>query len=637
MTDDIRKYTNPSINPGDDFFKFATEYWINYHKWNKVYPSWNTFTALTEKNNGRIEKIIKTEDSSEISKKITALYNISMNWKKRNIEGNVPLVNYLNKYIYSIDTKEKLFDFCAEHHSTLFFAPFIAADSKHPDMNIVHICQEGLSLGNKDYYILNDPEIEKIRKAFKKYAIRLFMYVGYSRKYANINANRLWEIESELAEYHYSEEDQRKPELTYHLEHAGSMSEPMEFDLPSFLNKYYGQPVEDFIICEKEAVYYGCHLMESLSLQDLKLVLEWNAINYSVNKLDDKIYKIGHEFNKAFDGKCRMPSRKRRSISLVNNIFSEAIGQMYVKKYFDEESKQDVINMVYNMTDSFKNILAGEKWMSDETKSRAIEKLKNIKVKIGYPDKIEDYSDCPIDETISFFENRLNINDYFFWKDVKKNFNNPVDKDEWHMDPQQVNAYYSQNNNEICFPAGILQYPFYSKKRSPEFNYGAIGVIIGHEMTHGFDNHGRMYNEKSELADWWKPEESDAFNNLSDNTLKHFESLEVLPGLKCNAGLALSENLADYGGLKIAYDACEKACKNIGWEWDRRFFISFAVCWAGVATEEYIRSLTLDNEHSINYIRVNGTLPLFDKWYKAFNITEKDKLYIAPEKRAKIW
>jgi len=638
MKDDIRKYTNPSINPGEDFFKFATDYWINYHKWNKMYPSWGVFAELAEKNSKRIERIIKKCDDSEISKKITSLYNISLDWKHREEEGNAPLMEYLKNFIYPLNTREEIFDYCTKHHHTLFFDLYICADAKRPDVNIVHIYQDGLSLGNKDYYLNDgDEDIKRIREAFRNYARKMFMYIGYTRQEANKKIDRLWCIERELAEFHYSNEDRRNPELTYHYEQAGAMTEPMEFDLPKFLNDYFGTPVEEFIICEKEAVYHGCELMMTLPEDDLKLILEWNMLNYAVNKLDSKIYKINHEFDNALNGKCRMPSKKRRSINLINGIFGEAIGQIYVKKYFNEESKKDVIEMVHNMIKSFTEILLNEEWMSDETKNRAVEKLSRMNVKIGYPDKIEDYSDCPVDENISFFDNRMNITEYFFWKEFKKKFGNPVDKDEWHMNPQTVNAYYSQSTNEICFPAGILQYPFYGNERSPEFNYGAIGVIIGHEMTHGFDNHGRQYNENAELEDWWTPDEVERFKELSDNTLRHFESLEVLPGLKCNAGLTLSENLADYGGLKIAYNACKEVCRSFGWEWDRRFFISFAVCWAGVATEEFIRNLTLNNEHSINYIRVNGTLPLFDEWYDAFKVTENDPLYIEPERRAKIW
>jgi len=632
----IEKYMDLTVNPGDDFYKYATGHWVDYNKPKPEYPSWGVFNVLTEKNIKRIEKIIKNPDDSIMGRKINDFYNICLNWDKRNADGYAPLIEYLNKNVYSLNNREDIFNWCAENHSLPFFHMYIGIDQENADMNEVCISQAGLSLGNKDYYLLTDKENKKIIRAWKKYCISLYMAIGLSKEDAIAKYKTIWKIEKSMAKRSMSVEDRRNPELNYHKKNVSTLCRQYNFDFDTLLKKYGYTDTNKVIVRQEKPVKFGCKLMNELSLDDLKTIIEWQLIDFASNHLSDEFDKISFKFAKVMSGVKKRMNKKKIAVNVTNGMFGDAIGQIYAKKYFGSKEKTDVLYMISNLQDSFKEIISEKEWLSDETKQKAFDKIDSLRIKIGYPNKIEDFSDCPVDKNKTYFENCIALHEYFIQKDTEKNYNKPVDKDEWYMYPHDINAYYNATTNEICFPAGILQAPFYDFKQSSAKNYGGIGVIIGHEMTHGYDNHGRQFDLTGNHKVWWKEDEISKFEELTYNTKEHFNSLDVLPGLKCNGSLTLGENLADYGGLKIAYNTCKKFT-TMPEGWEKEFFISYALAWAGTTTEELVRNQTMNDPHSVKYMRVNGTLPMFDAWYEVFSITDKDALYVEPDKRAKIW
>ena len=628
-------YIDNTVNPGEDFFKYATGHWIDYHPQPLEYPRWGTFTYLADENIKRLEKIIKNPGKSEIGQKIKTYYNIVSNWKKRNEDGVIPLKQYLYKNLYSLFTREEIFEFIAKEHIPVLFNLFVQPDFKNPNMNVLWEWESGLTITNRDYYLVKTEANKKILKAFKKYIINVYKLLGKSDDIAKEKAKLIFKIEKQIAKVYTSEEEQQEPSKNYHKKNIEKLSKSIEFDLNKYLCLYGYNASKDIIIGQEKHFKYVCKLFNTLSIEDLKTLVEWSIIDMYIDKLGDESHKLVFKFKQAFNGAKKDKPKKKRAIAAVNGVFSEAIGQIYVEKYFSQEAKEDVKELIERLVISFKNILIENKWLSDNTRKLAFEKLNKMRFKIGYPDKFEDFSDIPIDDNLTLFENRINIEKYFFKKHLEKHYNKPVDKSEWYFPAHTINAYYDETQNEICFPAGILQGDFYEYGRDDALNYGAIGVVIGHEMTHGFDNHGRQFDANGNLCQWWTDEEIEKFNKLTENTVNHFNNLNVLPDMKANGTLTLGENLADYGGLKIAFNAFKSIADPN--EDFKKFFISYAITWAGVNTEEGLRTQTITNEHSVNFNRVNGTLAMFTPWYEVFEITNKDKLYISESKRAKIW
>lgn len=633
----MEKYIDDTINPGDDFFKYATGHWIDYNHQPLEYPRWGTFIALYEENNKKIEKIIKCGGSTIIDQKLNDFYQIYTNWNKRNEDGATPLITYLNENLYPLSNKSELLDYCAKMHRGIFFSIFNKEDDKNSDMNALWCWQSGLSLGNKEYYLSNDPNNKKIVRAWKKYVISTYKYLGHTDEVAKAKYKTIYNIEKKLAKVSYSIAEEQEPSLNYHKKNIVKLSKTLKFDLSDFLCKYGYDNSKEIIVAQEKVLKFACKVFNTMEFEDLKTLVEWQLIDTYLGMLDDTSRKIIFKFRKVKSGAKKDMPKKKRAISAVNSLFGEVIGQSYVKKYFSEEAKEDVKHMIQQLIISYKNIICDQDWLSEETTKLAMNKLNSLRIKVGYPDKIDDYSDIPVDCNITLLENILNIHEYFFNKHKELYYNKPVDKDRWLMNPQSVNAYYNPTTNEICFPAGILQGDFYQYGRAKELNYGGIGVVIGHEMTHGYDNHGRQYDANGNMVCWWKQNEIDKFNELTENTIKHFSEMEVIPGLHGNGELTLGENLADYGGLKIAYQSCKNQSDELEPGWEKRFFIAYATVWAGVNTEEGIRNQVLNNEHSVNFVRVNGTLQMFTPWYEAFNVNENNKLYITPDKRAKIW
>lgn len=633
-----------NVNPGNDFYKYATNNWVNNNPQPEWYPVWNTFVKLCDINNDRIKDIItNVDETSIISKKINMLYNIIMNWDKRNHDGITPLLYYKDIIYKSLKTNKDIIWDSAKMNMEIFFSTTLGADSKGSGKYEVYIYESGLNLMNKDYYLEDTEDNNRIINAYKIYLSDMFLNFNFDSNEINDIVNSIYNTEKEIAPICYSNEEIQDPEKNYNRYTINELTKLTNFDWKKYLSLLGYDNTEEVIVNNIEYLKYICNKIINLDIKILQHIYFLNYINLSANLLDERTEKIAFTYNKVFTGAKVMASKEKRATNKVSNIFSDQIGELYIKKYFSEESKKDVINIINNLKNSFYNIVKEQSWMSEETKEKALDKLNSINFKIGYPNKQLNFDDIEIDDNYTYLYNMMKIREYMHKKYKERYYNKDIDRDEWYMSSQSVNAYYDPINNEICFPAGILQYPYYDINRNIEENYGGIGCIIAHEMTHSLDNHGRLYDKNGILGDWWKEEDSIKFNNLTKNTINRFNNLEALPGLHCNGTLTLGENIADFGGIKISYNALFNILSKQNISNDdikkrmKTFFIAYANDFAGVTTEESIKTMVSNNEHTIDSLRINGTLPMFNNWYEIFNINENVSLYLDKEKRAKIW
>ncbi|MBO4768185.1 MAG: M13 family metallopeptidase [Bacteroidales bacterium] len=643
-------YMDTTARPGDDFAKYATAHWAEYNPQPKEYPSWGAFEKLGEENTYNLAALIQDIASRKnkkgtIEQKIGDLYNMVMDSVRLNAEGAAPLKAHLAE-LDGIDSREALLKYCATEHSDLMFRMGVGPDDKDADNNIVSIGQGGLTLGVRDYYLSVDPETVKFREATKEHMKNLFVLAGFPEEEAVAKTARIWEIETELAEAHYTKEKRRIPEENYHkvtVEELNEMCAP--FDWNTYLKDYRYDKTTEVDLKQPEPVVKGCQMLMSLPLEDLKSLCQWGIINGCTMLLSDEFTQEMQDYNNKVYGTEEMTPRWKRAVGMVDNTMSDAVGQMYVKKYFPKEAKKEMLELVGNLQKALGERFKAQEWMTDETKKLALEKLNAFTVKIGYPDKWDDLSGLVIDPEKPLYENMRKAYEFLWNLDYEKHYNKPVDKTEWLMSPQTVNAYYSKSTNEICFPAAILQPPFFNVNADAAANYGAIGVVIGHEMTHGFDSRGRLYTKEGNLENWWTEEDETAFKKPCDAMVNYFNGLWVIPDeLHANGVLTLEENIADHGGLNVAYNAFQTwqekhgRLKDVdGFTPEQRFFLSYANVWAGSATPEILRYYTMIDVHSVSFLRVNGGLAQCDYWYDAFDIQPGDALYVAPENRVKVW
>jgi putative endopeptidase len=550
---------------------------------------------------------------------------------------------YLDR-INALKTREELINLCATEHDDLFFDLYVSSDEKNSAMNIVCIGQGGLSLGDKEYYLSDEPNTVAIREAFKEHVVNLYKLCGYKEADAKKKMETIMRIETEIAQVSIDKEDLRDPEANYHKMTVAELSEATNnFDWNNYflLNTYDATTEVD--LGQIVPVAKACELLQTAPLEDLKTIYEWQTISWASSMLSDEFTDENFAFNQKITGAREQQPRWKRAINKVNGLLGQPVGQMYVEKYFPAEYKQRMLDLVHNLQTVLGERIKAQEWMSDSTKERALEKLNAFYIKIGYPDKWDDISELTIDPQLSLLDNVHNASLFYWNLNKEKSYNKPVDRDEWHMTPQTVNAYYNPTTNEICFPAGILQPPFFNMEADDACNYGAIGVVIGHEMTHGFDDQGRQYDKDGNLNVWWDEADIEKFKVPAQQLSDFFDQLYVLPDLHSNGRLCLGENLADHGGINIAFQALKLAMQkehisdDNGFTPEQRFFLSYANVWAGVSSEEIIRYLTMMDVHSANFLRVNGTLPHIDAWYEAFDVKPGDKLYLPKEQRVNIW
>lgn len=635
---------------GDDFYQYANGGWIKSHPLKDEYASYRSFDDLGERNKEQIKELIidlGTHPQKEGSNaaKIGMLYAVAMDSAKLNAEGIKPIEAQLQK-INSISDRASLINMLAElsiYANTPFIGLTVMADQKDSDNNMVRLYPSGLGLGERDYYLKNDEASKKIRESYEAMIVKQFKNIGYDQAKAENAAKVVMNIETALAKSFPTKESRRDPELNYKkIKKSDLNKEVGKFEWDLFFSDLGAKDFEYLNVGQTSGLKEAIRLINATPSKDMKDYLSWKLVSAAVPYLTDDIYATYFDFyGKTMQGKKAMQPRWKRAISNVENALGEAVGQMYVEKYFPADAKKRMQELVKNLQLSLSERIDNLTWMSADTKKEAQKKLSTFHVKIGYPDKWEDYSKLDIKDD-SYWMNMVRAS-YFDYAKTLDKIGKPVDKDEWLMYPQMVNAYYMPTTNEICFPAGILQPPFFYLDGDDAVNYGGIGVVIGHEMSHGFDDQGSKYNFEGNLKEWWTEEDRKKFNDRADVLVKHFDEIEVLPGLKANGKFTLGENIGDFGGLQIAFNAfgkTQEAKENIlidGFTPNQRFFLSYANLWAGTMRDEEKRRLTEIDVHSLGEWRVNGTLPHVDAWYEAFDIKEGNKLYLPKEKRADIW
>jgi putative endopeptidase len=639
-----------AANPGVDFYQYACGGWMQKHPLTGEYARFGSFDKLAEDNrkqlNDLIEEIASLKHENEtVEQKIGDVYNMAIDSVKLNADEYFPIVEDLNR-IARISNKSELVALIPDlmlNGINAYFHIFVDADMMNSSMNILQFYQGGISLRQRDYYLDKDAHTTKIREQYKQHIIKMFELTGFSHEQAKKNMEAVMKIETRLATVAYDKIKRRDPYANYNkmsVEDLKKISPDINWNV--VLNVLNLKGISKINVSQKESIIEINKIIASEPLKNNIAYLQWKLIDAAAEYLNDDLYGENFEFyGKILSGKEEQTPRWKRAVSAVNNILGEAVGQMFVKKYFSPEAKERMIKLVGNLQDVLAERISALNWMSDSTKTKALEKLRTFYVKIGYPDKWRDYSQLKIKKD-SYYENvkRANRfeNEYMFAKAGKS-----VDKDEWGMTPQTVNAYYNPTTNEICFPAGILQYPFFEMNADDAFNYGAIGVVIGHEMTHGFDDEGRQFDKDGNLKDWWTAEDNQRFEERAKVMSDYFDSIYVAPGVHANGQFTLGENIADYGGLRIAYQAYKLATKDTplpsidGFTPDQRFFLAYSTLWATNIRNEEILRLTKNDPHALGKWRVNGQMPHIQAWYDAFNIADDSPMALPAEKRASIW
>ncbi|MDR1361434.1 MAG: M13 family metallopeptidase [Rickettsiales bacterium] len=618
-----------TVRPGDDFYSFAGAGWRKNNPLTGEFARFGVFDKLREENLKQVQEIIQNSDNE----KIRTLYNSAMDEKKLNADGLTPVAADFAK-IDSVKTRDDLPEFLGREIYNDFWGESVQPDLKKTTHYIFGISQPGFGLPDRDYYFDNDTHTKAIREKYKKYMADALAAHGLT------GSDRVYALEERFAKVSYPKEKLRDPEKNYHkLSRAEFVKKYKSFDFESYFSAQKINP-QNIDVNQPEPFAESLKVLESAPLSDILLYMKWNVINSAMPYLNDAAYDLYFDFyGKTMSGKTEQRPRWKRSVQAVNGSLGEIVGQAYVQKYFPAAAKDRMVRLVENLRGAYAMRIRNLEWMSDATKEKALEKLAAFGVKIGYPDKWRDYSKLEI-KNDSYWENIKRVGKFEddFWNEK---IDQPVDKSIWFMNAHEVNAYYDPSTNEICFPAGILQPPFFDMNAADAFNYGAIGSVIGHEMTHGFDDEGRKFDKDGNMKDWWAPSDSAAFDKQAAVMEKFFDAILVAPDLHANGKFTLGENLADYGGITIAFDAYKLAgsSEKISGNWTAAqvFFLAYAGTENQNIRPEEVARLTKTDPHSLSELRVNGILPHIDAWYSAFGITPTDKLYLAPENRVRIW
>ena len=640
--------------PGTDFYMFATGGWQKAHPLTDEYSRYGSFDVLQENNNKQLRELIEgvaaqQNEKGSVAQKIADLYNSAMDSVALNEHGLDEMTAFLACDGYQTsaqitqDWLKQVWPKMLRQGVDGLMGFYIGADEKDSKNNILSIVQGGLTLGQKDYYLDQDPETVKIREAYVAYIRQLVSHVGFGETDAARISDDVMRIETRLAKASKSMTELRDPEANYHKMSYDQLKKDFAgIDWDAYLHIFGISGLKDVIVGQPEAIHEVEKILAEETPEALQNVYLWHAIDMAAGYVDDESRNLSFAFwGTALSGKTQDRPRWKRAVSSVEGCLGEALGQLYVAKYFPPAAKERMEKLVANLQQALGERIDVQDWMSDETKKVAHEKLDAFYVKVGYPDKWTDYSTLQIGN--SYLQNILSCKEWAIQDMIAKHLNKPVDKDEWYMTPQTVNAYYNPTTNEICFPAGILQPPFFDMEADDAFNYGAIGVVIGHEMTHGFDDQGSKYDKNGNLSQWWTEEDTKRFNERIQVMRDYHDSIEVLPGLHSNGSLTLGENMADHGGLMVSYQAFVNATAQAplsdkdGFTPAQRFFLAYANVWGQNIRDEEIRKRVKSDPHSLGKWRVNGQMPHMDAWYEAFGITEQDPMFVPKEKRVTIW
>ena len=640
--------------PGTDFYEYATHGWQVAHPLTAEYSRYGSFDVLQENNNRQLRELIDSVAKQDnkpgsIEQKIADLYRSAMDSTELNehywgaLEEFLLCDGYQTSPEITQNWLKEVWPRMQRQGVPGLFSMYIGADEKDSKNNLVSIYQGGLTLGQKDYYLDSDPETQQIRVAYQKYIVDLCQHQGFNDTDAKRICQDVMRIETRLARASKSMTELRDPEANYNKLTFEELKQQFAgIDWEGFFNNLGAKGVREVCLGQPTAIHEVEKILKEETPEALQNVYLWHALDMASSYIDDASRALNFAFyGKAMSGKQEDRPRWKRAVASVEGGLGEALGQLYVARFFPPEAKERMEKLVANLQVALGERIAVQEWMSDETKRVAQEKLDAFYVKVGYPNKWRDYSELEIGD--NYLRNILACNEFELKTMIREKLNKPVDKDEWFMTPQTVNAYYNPTTNEICFPAGILQPPFFDMEADDAFNYGAIGVVIGHEMTHGFDDQGAQYDKEGNLRQWWSEDDTKQFRERIQVMRDFHDSIEVLPGLHANGSLTLGENMADHGGLMVAFQAFKNATKESplpaidGFTPEQRFFLAYANVWGQNIREEEIRKRVKSDPHELGKWRVNGQLPHIDAWYEAFGITEQDPMFVPKDKRVTIW
>ena len=642
------------VRAADDFYQYACGGWMEKNPLPAAYSRYGSFDVLGEENNKRINGILDellhgTYKEGTTEKKLSDLYKLAMDSVARNNDGVKPAMTIIQQ-MEQAKTKDQLFKIqlqMAPYGDSEFMSAGIGADEKNASQNILQVWQGGLTLGMKDYYLDTDAETTKIREAYKKHIVKMFQLFGFSKGQATKKMKNVMRLETELAKVSRSRTELRDPQRNY------NKTTLKEFDtkypnirLKTIMNAagVESRHIQELVVGQPEFFEGMNSLLASMTAAEYRDYMEWGQVMSSASYLSADVQAANFDFfGRVMSGRKEDHPLWRRATQQLESQMGQALGKIYVGKYFPAAAKERMVQLVKNLQIALGERIAAQDWMSDSTKVNALLKLSTFYVKVGYPDKWIDMTKLKIDPAKSYYENIVECRMFWNAYEIEQKAGKPVDRDDWHMYPQTVNAYYNPTTNEICFPAGILQKPFFDMEADDAFNYGAIGVVIGHEMTHGFDDQGRQFDKDGNMHDWWAASDGAQFKERTDKYADFFSAIKVLPDLNANGRLTLGENLADHGGLQVAWAAYKNATKRQplgtidGLTADQRFFLAYAGVWAGNITDEEIRNRTKSDPHALGRWRVNGALPHVDAWYDAFGVKQGDKMFIPKNERLPLW
>ena len=643
-----------SVAPNEDFYEYATGGWQQRNPLKPEFSRYGSFDVLRENNEIRINELFsqmtKTEaEAGTVEQKIADLYKMGLDSTRLNDEGAAPIRPMVDR-ILGVADRDELQAVITELHRTVgspFFGIGVESDLMDSNMNALYASQPGLMMGNRDYYL--EEESASKREAFKSYLATIFELAGLPEAEIAPAVASVLEIETAIAEKNWSKEQLRDILKQYNPMSRADFEK--RFDAIAWADFYRGVGLGDFdriIVTTPSALDNANALLKSTPIEKIRYYLAAQYINSAASYLSDAFGVASFEFyGRTMSGAQEQRPRWKRAMSVPNGLLSEAVGEMYVARYFPEKDKERMLELVGNLQQALSQHIDALDWMSDETKARAQEKLSTFTVKIGYPDKWKDYTPLTVDPSKSYWENVVAARAWYTADNIAK-LGKPVDRDEWHMSPQTVNAYYNPTTNEICFPAAILQPPFYNPDADDAVNYGAIGVVIGHEMTHGFDDQGRNFDKEGNMNNWWTEADAEAFKAKTDILVKQFDAIEVLPAqgdqpaIHANGSLSLGENIADQGGLRVAYTAMKNAQNGVepkpidGFTAEQRFYLAYAALWAQNIRDEEIARLTKLDVHSLGKWRVDATVRNLQTFYDAFDITD-GAMFMPEEERVIIW
>ena len=644
-----RANLNPAVSPGENFYQYACGGWMKANPLDPQYARFGTFDQLAENSREQVKDIItslgSTHKHGSIEQKVGDLYNMGLDSVRLNNEGGAPLKADLEMIAGAPrGSFVKLIAWMHNGIAAPFFNSAVMSDLKDSNNNMLYLMQDGLGMGDRDYYLENDANTVKVRNAYVDYIAKLFALMGYKKGTAAKAAKNVMKIETELAKVAMSREETRDYSRLYNVRTVSSL----RTDYPNInWDEYFAglgvNNVERVCVFQPKSLAKVNELLSTLKDDVVKQYLTFKLADAAAAYLSDDYVQANFDmYSRAMSGKQVMQPRWKRALSVPNTILGEAVGQLYVEKYFPADSKKKMQRLVDNLKVALGEHIQTLSWMTPKTKVNALVKLNSFTVKIGYPDKWRDYSGIDIDTHKSYWENVKAARRFEAAYEYGQ-LGKPVDKDRWQMTPQTVNAYYDPSTNEICFPAAILQPPYFDPTADEACNYGAIGVVIGHEMTHGFDDQGRNFDHTGNMVDWWTPEDAARFQELADKLGAQYSAEIVADDVHANGTFTMGENIADHGGLRVAYSAFKKTDQGKGNELidgftpDQRFFLSYANVWASNITKEEILRRTKVDPHSLGVNRVNVAIRNLEPFFNAFNIKPGDKMWRDPADRVAIW